>query len=131
MNSINGGLFVLISGVYKYHPAPRLETKCQTGAPSIQFHARMLNLRLSSEVAQTQSLESYGIFRTLAGLGSGPLSVTAMLDFSGKANTSIRGLGEDDTATQSPVQLQALRSHHTNSFAHIIIKFRIRMLVSF
>ena len=36
------------------------------------------------------------IFHTL---GSGSLSVTAMLDFSGKANTSIHGLGEDDTAT--------------------------------
>ena len=35
------------------------------------------------------------IFRTL---GSGSLSVTAMLDFSGKANTSIHGIGEDDTA---------------------------------
>ena len=38
------------------------------------------------------------IFRTLA---SGSLSVTAMLDFSGKANTSIHGLGEDDTATST------------------------------
>ena len=35
------------------------------------------------------------IFRTL---GSGSLSVTAMLDFSGKANTSIHGIREDDTA---------------------------------
>ena len=35
------------------------------------------------------------IFRTL---GSGSLSVTAMLEFSGKAKTSIHGLGEDDTA---------------------------------
>ena len=35
------------------------------------------------------------IFRTL---WSGSLSVAAMLDFSGKANTSIHGLGEDDTA---------------------------------
>ena len=35
------------------------------------------------------------MFRTL---GLGYLSVTAMLDFSGKANTAIRGLGEDDTA---------------------------------
>ena len=34
MNSINGGHFVCISGVYKQHPAPRLETKSQTGAPS-------------------------------------------------------------------------------------------------
>ena len=31
-------------------------------------------------------------------LGSGSLSVTAMLEFSGEANTSIHGLGEDDTA---------------------------------
>ena len=35
------------------------------------------------------------IFRTL---GSESLSVTAVLDFSDKANTSIHGLGEDDTA---------------------------------
>ena len=38
------------------------------------------------------------IFRTL---GSGTLSVTAMLDFSGKTNTSIQGLREDETATIS------------------------------
>ena len=30
---------------------------------------------------------------------SGSLSITAMLDFSGNANTSIHGLGEDDTAS--------------------------------
>ena len=47
---------------------------------------------LSSEVAQT----IMDIFRTL---GSRSLSVTAVLDFSGNANTSIHGLGEDDTAT--------------------------------
>ena len=34
MNSIKGGHFVSISGVYKQHPAPRLDTECQTGAPS-------------------------------------------------------------------------------------------------
>ena len=34
MNSIKGGHFVSISGVYEQHPAPRLETECQTGAPS-------------------------------------------------------------------------------------------------
>ena len=38
------------------------------------------------------------IFRTL---GSGSLSVTAMLDFSGQANTSIHGFGEEDTASIS------------------------------
>ena len=46
---------------------------------TFQFHTRML----SSEVAQ-----------------SGSLSVTAMLDFSGEANTSIHGLEEDDTASR-------------------------------
>ena len=56
---------------------------------TFQLHARML----SSEVAQ--SLKSYGNFRTL---GTRSLSVTAMLSFSGKANTSIHGLGVDDTA---------------------------------
>ena len=39
------------------------------------------------------------IFRTL---GSGSLSVTAMLDFLGKANTPVYGLGEDETATPPP-----------------------------
>ena len=34
MNSIKGGHFVQISGVYKQHPAPRLETECQTCASS-------------------------------------------------------------------------------------------------
>ena len=38
MNSINGGHFVRISGVYKQHPATRLETKSQTGAPSRVRH---------------------------------------------------------------------------------------------
>ena len=42
-------------------------------------------------------------------LGSGSLSVTAMLDFSGLANISIHGLGEDDTATGAVVQLPAWR----------------------
>ena len=43
------------------------------------------------------------IFRTL---GSWSLSVTAMLNFSGKANTSIHGLWEDDTARPGqPVEL--------------------------
>ena len=35
------------------------------------------------------------IFRTL---GKGSLSVTSLLDLSGKSNTSIHGRGEDDTA---------------------------------
>ena len=39
--------------------------------------------------------EFMDIFRAL---GSGSLSVNAMLDFSGEANTSIHDLGEDDTA---------------------------------
>ena len=41
-------------------------------------------------------------------LGSRSLSVKAMLNFSGKANTSIHGLGEDDTDrfenAQAPIQ---------------------------
>ena len=39
------------------------------------------------------------MFRTL---GSRSLSVTTMLNFSGKANTSIHGLKEDDTARLDP-----------------------------
>ena len=34
MNSIKGRHFVSFSGVYKQHPAPRLETECQTGTTS-------------------------------------------------------------------------------------------------
>ena len=33
---LNGGHFALFFGVYKQNPAPRLETKCVTGAPSRQ-----------------------------------------------------------------------------------------------
>ena len=52
------------------------------------------------------------IFRIL---GSGSLSVTAMLDFSGKANTSIHGLAEDVTASTislllSHLTIRALRT---------------------
>ena len=36
-------------------------------------------------------------------LGSRTLSVTAMLNFASKANTSIHGLGEDDTARDTGV----------------------------
>ena len=39
MNSINGGHLVLISGVYKQHPALPLETKCQPGALSRQHRS--------------------------------------------------------------------------------------------
>ena len=43
MNSIKGGHFVSIFGVYKQHLAPRLETKFQTGAPSRPaFAAKLL-----------------------------------------------------------------------------------------
>ena len=38
---------------------------------------------------------------------SGSLSITAMLDFSGKANISIHGLGEDVTVTGAVVMLLA------------------------
>ena len=48
------------------------------------------------------------IFQTL---GSGSLSVTAMLDFSGKANTSIHGLGEDDTAIPHHYIMTFYQSH--------------------
>ena len=56
-----------------------------------QFHARML----SSEVAQ--SLKSYGHFSDFGGWDRSQ-GVTTMLNFSGKANTSIHGLWEDNTA---------------------------------
>ena len=50
-------------------------------------------------------MKTYMIFRTL---GSGSLSVTVMLDFSGKANTSIHGLGQDKVrATESGAVTEA------------------------
>ena len=62
---------------------------------------------LSSEVAQ--SLKSYGhcsnhwVGRAIVlTIGSGSLSVIAMLDFLGKEDTSIHGVGEDDTANIKP-----------------------------
>ena len=76
---------------------------------TFQFHARML----SSEVAQ--SLKSYRLFRTL---GSRSLPVTAMLYFSGKANTSIHGLGEDDTAIRNQ-QVREHRPAEQNVIGHI------------
>ena len=51
--------------------------------PHVQLRGRAVNRKLWTFV------------RTL---GSRSLSVTAMSNFSGKANTSIHGLGEDDTA---------------------------------
>ena len=48
------------------------------------------------------------IFRIL---GSGSLLVTAMLAFSGKANTSIPGLGENDTARADSVKTISLHHH--------------------
>ena len=50
-----------------------------------------------AQLEVAQSLCYVDIFRTLV---SGSLSFTAMLDFSGKANTFIHGLGKDDTATR-------------------------------
>ena len=52
------------------------------------------------------------IFRTL---GSGSLSVTAMLDFSGKSNTSIHGLGEDDMASFEWIQSVAETFSHAGA----------------
>ena len=49
---------------------------------------------------RSQSFKNYEHFRTL---GSGSLSVPAMMDFLGKANISIHGLGEDDTATEAVI----------------------------
>ena len=56
------------------------------------------------------------IFRTL---GSGSASVTAMSDFSCKANTSIHGQGEDDTA--SP----ALGRHRWNVLCSLVVKGKL------
>ena len=49
------------------------------------------------------------IFQTL---GSGLLSVTTMLDFSGRANTSMHGVREDDTANRICVNLRGFRVWH-------------------
>ena len=57
---------------------------------TFQFHARMF----SSKVAQL--LKSY-----FSDLGVGIALSHRHVDFTGKANTSIHGLGEDDTASRS------------------------------
>ena len=62
---------------------------------------------LSSKGAQ--SLKSYGHF---SDLGVGSLSVTAMLYFSGKANTSIHGLREDVTARYTSDAAMTNESDH-------------------
>ena len=65
MNSIKGGHFVWISGVYKQHPAPRLETECQTGAPSIteqeevEFRYSPDRYDTSSNIQTTMSYSAY------------------------------------------------------------------------
>ena len=61
--------------------------------PHAQLRGRAVNRKL------------WTFFRTL---GSGSLSVTAILDFWGKANTSIHGLGEDDTANGTPALVNKL-----------------------
>ena len=60
-------------------------------------------------------------------LGSGSLSVTAMLDFSGKANTSIHGLEEVDTAAADPSF--SLNQHRFNvsclvSISRVVSRYR-------
>ena len=69
-----------------------------------------MNARLAPEAEKFQP--QIDIFWTL---GSGSLSVTAMLDFSGKADTSIHGLGEDDTANEWQ-QPQTLKRHSPTVF---------------
>ena len=54
--------------------------------------ANFTSTKLESDYNNSEVMD---IFRTL---GSRSLTVTAMLNFSGEANTSIDGLGEDDTA---------------------------------
>ena len=49
----------------------------------------------------------------LRNLRSGSLSVTAILNFSGKANTSIHGLGEDDTETLLVAEYAERRHYDT------------------
>ena len=65
---------------------------------TFQFHACMLSSE--SEVAQSLLIISYGHFSDL-GDGIALSHRHGMLDFSGKANTSIHGIGEDDTATST------------------------------
>ena len=75
---------------------------------------------LSSEVAQ--SLKSYGHLSDLA-MGSRSLSVTALLNFSGKANTSIHGLGEDDKANCRPAR-EAPETQMTKNKRHSDLQAR-------
>ena len=57
------------------------------------------------------------IYRTL---GSRSLSVTALLNFSGKANTSIHGLGGDDKANCRPAR-EAPETQMTKNKRHNLI----------
>ena len=57
---------------------------------------RISNISVPCPHAQ---LRGRTVIKKLWTLGSGSLSVTAMLNFSGEANKSIHGLGEDDTAS--------------------------------
>ena len=63
---------------------------------TFQFHACMLSSE--SEVAQSLLIKSYGHF---SDLGVGISLSHRHVGFLGKANTSIHGLGEDDTATST------------------------------
>ena len=60
------------------------------------------------------------IYRTL---GSRSLSVTALLNFSGKANTSIHGLGGDDKANCRPAR-EASETQMTKNKRHSDLQAR-------
>ena len=84
---------------------------------------RISNISVPSPHAQLRVMD---ILRTL---GSGLLSVTAMLDFSGKANTSIHGLGGDDTARDNapkrPLPLTTLEYFCINHRNKRVFQFKI------
>ena len=67
------------------------------------FFFLISNISVPCPHAQLRGRSHYKVMNIFRTLGSGSLSVTAILDFSGKANTSIHGLGENDTARATAV----------------------------
>ena len=74
---------------------------------TFQFHAGMLS----------SVMDIYRI------LGSSSLSVSALLNFSGKANTSIHGLGGDDKANCRPAR-EAPETQMTKNKRHSDLQAR-------
>ena len=91
---------------------------CRIISPRIVFFFESVIFQLSDRMLGSQVAQTLKSMDILLTLGSRSLSVTVILNFSGKhgrANTSIQGLGEDDTATFE--QGLTLMFEHFNLFS--------------